>query len=60
MAEWDRFIGVFLDRYDSLPGPKRLIVVADHGFTECVTEVDLNVWLMSQGILSLKGSYNFV
>ncbi|MFZ5428540.1 MAG: alkaline phosphatase family protein [Thermodesulfobacteriota bacterium] len=54
MAEWDRFIGAFLDRYDALPGPKRLIVVADHGFTECVTEFDLNVWLMSQGILSLK------
>ena len=54
MAEWDRFIGVFLDRYDALPGPKRLIVLADHGFTTCETEVDLNVWLMGQGILKLK------
>ncbi|WP_243360133.1 alkaline phosphatase family protein [Fundidesulfovibrio terrae] len=54
MAEWDRFIGVFLDRYDALAGPKRLIVLADHGFTECKTEVDLNVWLMKQGILKLR------
>jgi predicted AlkP superfamily phosphohydrolase/phosphomutase len=54
LAEWDRLIGQMLDRYESLPGPKRLIVLADHGFTECKTEVDLNVWLMKQGILKLK------
>jgi len=54
LAEWDRVIGMVLERYDALKGPKRLIVLADHGFTECVTEVDLNVWLMSQGILTMK------
>lgn len=54
LAEWDRLIGQVMDRYESLPGPKRLIVLADHGFTECTTEVDLNVWLMRQGILKLK------
>ncbi|MBI4803673.1 MAG: alkaline phosphatase family protein [Desulfovibrio sp.] len=61
LAEWDRLIGQVLDRYESLPGPKRLIVLADHGFAECKTEVDLNVWLMKQGILKLKdlGSNEF-
>ena len=53
-AEWDRLIGQILDRYESLPGPKRLVVLADHGFTQCRTEVDLNAWLISQGLLKLK------
>ena len=55
LVEWDRLIGKVLDRYDSLPDPKRLIVLADHGFTQCLTEVDLNVWLMKQGVLKLRG-----
>ncbi|GFK93445.1 hypothetical protein NNJEOMEG_01278 [Fundidesulfovibrio magnetotacticus] len=54
MAEWDRVIGLFLDRYDALPEPKRLVVLADHGFTACKAEVDLNVWLMQKGLLSLR------
>lgn len=54
LTEWDRLIGQVLERYDALPSPKRLLVLADHGFTECATEVDLNVWLMKQGILKLN------
>ncbi len=53
LADWDRAIGLVLDRYASLPGPKRLIALADHGFTELETEVDLNVWLMQKGLLQL-------
>jgi predicted AlkP superfamily phosphohydrolase/phosphomutase len=51
LADWDRLIGLVLERYDSLPEPKRLIALADHGFTELVTEVDLNVWLAQKGLL---------
>ncbi|MHC1712361.1 MAG: alkaline phosphatase family protein [Solidesulfovibrio sp.] len=51
LAEWDRLIGLVLDRYDALPEPKRLIALADHGFTELKTEVDLNVWLAGKGLL---------
>jgi len=54
-VEWDRLIGQILDRYESLPDPKRLVVLADHGFTQCRTEVDLNAWLAGQGLLKLKG-----
>jgi predicted AlkP superfamily phosphohydrolase/phosphomutase len=54
LIEWDRLIGRVLERYDALPDPKRLVVLADHGFTECRAEVDLNVWLMKQGVLKLR------
>jgi len=54
LEEWDRLIGRFLDLYDALPEPKRLVVLADHGFTACKAEVDLNVWLMGQGLLTLR------
>lgn len=53
LADWDRLIGLVLDRYEALPGEKRLIALADHGFTELETEVDLNVWLMQKGLLLL-------
>lgn len=53
MAAWDRLIGNILCRYAALPEPKRLIVMADHGFTTLDTEVDLNVWLQEQGLLVL-------
>ncbi|WP_319466671.1 alkaline phosphatase family protein [uncultured Pseudodesulfovibrio sp.] len=53
LADWDTAIGVFLNKYDALPGPKRLMVLADHGFTELKTEVCLNTWLKEQGFLSL-------
>lgn len=52
-ADWDKAIGHLLDRYDALPGEKRLIVLADHGFTELVTEVDLNAWLAGKGLLTI-------
>ena len=51
MAAWDGLIGRFLDRYEELPGPKRLMAMADHGFTTLVREVDLNVWLHERGLL---------
>lgn len=55
LAEWDAAIGIFLDKYDKLPAPKRLMVLADHGFTEIKTEVCINTWLKKQGFLSLTG-----
>lgn len=54
LADWDRVIGLLLDRYTALPGPKRLIALADHGFTELTTEVDLNAWLAEKGLLKLN------
>ncbi|QGY41283.1 phosphodiesterase [Pseudodesulfovibrio cashew] len=51
LADWDHALGAFLTRYDALPGPKRLMVLADHGFTEIRTEVCLNTWLKRQGHL---------
>jgi predicted AlkP superfamily phosphohydrolase/phosphomutase len=55
LADWDHALGRFLERYDKLPGPKRLLVLADHGFTELKTEVCLNTWLTQDGLLSLSG-----
>ena len=52
LADWDFALGQFLARYDDLPDPKRLLVMADHGFTEITTEVCLNTWLMQEGLLS--------
>lgn len=54
MADWDALIGRFLDRFHSLPGPKRLMVMADHGFTALEQEVDLNAWLRSLNLLRLS------
>ncbi len=53
LEEWDRLIGRFLDRFDALPGPKRLLALADHGFAPLVSEVDLNTLLAQKGLLSL-------
>lgn len=53
LREWDKAVGDFLQRYDALPEPKRLMVHADHGFTELKTEVCLNTWLVSNGLLAL-------
>lgn len=55
IRRWDTSVGVFLDRYEALPDPKRLIVLADHGFTELTTEVDLNALLTERGLLQLSG-----
>jgi predicted AlkP superfamily phosphohydrolase/phosphomutase len=56
LRRWDRLIGEVLERYEALPQPKRLIVLADHGFTSLTTEIDLNAWLRSAGHLALQGS----
>ena len=45
LEEWDALIGDFLDAYDALPEPKRLMALADHGFTRLITEVDVNALL---------------
>jgi len=51
LSDWDRVIGLVLNHYEALPGPKRLIALADHGFTELETELDLNAWLAYKGLL---------
>ncbi|WP_285907814.1 alkaline phosphatase family protein [Pseudodesulfovibrio pelocollis] len=56
LAHWDDALGRFLARYDALPGPKRLMVVADHGFTRLRTEVCVNTWLKKQGFLVPDGA----
>ena len=53
LARWDRLIGEVLERWAALPEPKRLLILADHGFTDLISEVDLNTWLSRQGLLSL-------
>ncbi|MGE4551487.1 MAG: alkaline phosphatase family protein [Desulfovibrionaceae bacterium] len=55
LRRWDGMIGEVLARYDALPGPKRLLVLADHGFTTLRTEVDLNAWLRAAGRLVTRG-----
>ena len=54
MRTWDRVIGDVLERYQALPDPKRLICLADHGFTTLQTEVDLNAWLKGHDLLHLE------
>ncbi|BBD09991.1 alkaline phosphatase family protein [Desulfovibrio ferrophilus] len=58
IRKWDALIGEFLNMYEALPDPKRLIALADHGFTELITEVDLNTWLTEQGLLRLTGTHD--
>lgn len=52
LKQWDSLIGEVLERFAALPEPKRLIVLADHGFTSLTMEVDLNAWLRQQGLLT--------
>lgn len=54
MSAWDKIIGNVLERYTNLPDPKRLIMMADHGFTSLEQEVDLNVWLVQNNLLRLS------
>ncbi|MFO7717674.1 MAG: alkaline phosphatase family protein [Desulfohalobium sp.] len=56
MREWDRCLGRFLERFEALPEPKRLLCLADHGFATLITEVDLNCWLRQQGYLQEQGT----
>ncbi len=51
LMEWDSTIAALLERFDALPDPKRLIALADHGFTHLITEVDLNAFLRAEGLL---------
>jgi len=53
LAEWDSLVGEVLARYDALPGPKRLLVLADHGFCALEQEVDVNRVLLEAGFLRL-------
>jgi predicted AlkP superfamily phosphohydrolase/phosphomutase len=55
LGRWDQAVGEVLDRFAQLPEPKRLLVLADHGFTSLTMEVDLNAWLREQGLLILDG-----
>lgn len=56
LADLDAAIGDFLARYDMISGPKRLIVMADHGFTQLKTEVCINTWLKQNGSLTIDGT----
>jgi len=53
MTRLDDLVGDFLDRFEALPGPKRLMALADHGFTRLTTELDVNSLLMREGHLIL-------
>lgn len=55
LRRWDAVIGDVLEQYDRLPEPKRLLVLADHGFTTLRIEVDINAWLREQGLLITDG-----
>ncbi len=54
----DKVIGDLVDRYYHLPENKRLMVVADHGFCELITEVDINCALKEAGLLRLEKRAN--
>ncbi|WP_237559942.1 alkaline phosphatase family protein [Desulfohalovibrio reitneri] len=54
LRQWDELVGEVLERHHDLPEPKRFITVADHGFTETITEVDLNAVLRDMGLLRLR------
>lgn len=56
LRRWDAALGDLLDRFEALPEPRRLLVLADHGFTRLETEVDLNSWLAGQGLARLTGT----
>lgn len=54
MTSWDSLVGKVLERYHDLPDPKRLIMMADHGFTTLEQEVNLNAWLHDLGLLHMS------
>jgi len=55
LSAFDALVGEFLERFAALPEPRRLMVVADHGFAPLITEVDVNAWLVRHGFLRLAG-----
>lgn len=54
LHDWDLCVGHVLSLYADLPGPKRLLVMADHGFTTLEQEVDINSWLREHGLFCLQ------
>jgi predicted AlkP superfamily phosphohydrolase/phosphomutase len=56
MTRLDKLAGEFIERIEALPGPKRLMILADHGFTRLRTELDVNSLLMREGYLSLDAA----
>ncbi|WP_291320796.1 alkaline phosphatase family protein [Desulfonatronospira sp.] len=54
MKSLDRAAGEVLSRFEDLPGSKRLMCLADHGFAGLITEVDVNALLMAEGFLNLS------
>ncbi len=56
LKKLDRAAGEILNRFADLPQPKRLLMVADHGFTSLKTEVDINAALMAGGFLQQNRS----
>ncbi|MFO7727832.1 MAG: alkaline phosphatase family protein, partial [Desulfonatronovibrio sp.] len=53
LKELDRMAGEVISRFNDLAGPKRLMVVADHGFTRLECEVDINTLLRAEGWLKI-------
>ncbi|WP_456324814.1 alkaline phosphatase family protein [Desulfonauticus submarinus] len=54
LKKLDELLTKVLNKFKELPDPKRLILVADHGFTALKTEVDLNALLTQRGFLKFK------
>jgi len=52
IQELDESVGEVLTRFADLRGPKRLVAMADHGFTSLVCQFDLNAWLAHHGLLT--------
>ena len=54
MEDLDAAVGDVLARFADLQGPKRLLAMADHGFTTLTCQFDLNAWLAHQGLLTYR------
>ncbi len=54
LARMDRAAGTVLSRFHDLTCSRRLLVVADHGFTRLECEVDINAFLRAEGWLTMS------
>ncbi|MDQ7032320.1 MAG: alkaline phosphatase family protein [Desulfonauticus sp.] len=54
IQDLDKLVTRVLECFRKLPEPKRLIFLADHGFTKLHIEVDLNAYFRQIGILQQK------
>lgn len=54
MEDLDAAIFEVLERFADLPDPKRLVVLADHGFTTLRWQLDLNAWLAHHRLLAYQ------